>query len=101
MPDRERRQEPSTALFLVRYVMPTVIVLGGILVIILSPTISGLEGAAGIIGAGLSIALLNVLHRMGVDGDVARDEEAAARRYFDEHGHWPDEAAERHGAAAR
>jgi hypothetical protein len=22
-----------------------------------------------------------------------RDQEEAARRYFDEHGHWPDEAA--------
>jgi hypothetical protein len=25
-------------------------------------------------------------------GDSERDTEEAARRYYDEHGHWPDEA---------
>jgi hypothetical protein len=32
------------------------------------------------------VLLLNVLYRIGVQGD--REEEA--RRYFDEHGRWPD-----------
>ena len=27
-----------------------------------------------------------------VTGHNDRDEEEAARRYFDEHGHWPDES---------
>jgi hypothetical protein len=32
-----------------------------------------------------------VLFRIGVEGDKDRDREDAARAYFDEHGHWPDE----------
>jgi hypothetical protein len=28
---------------------------------------------------------------MGVKGDEERDDEAEARRFFDTHGHWPDE----------
>ncbi len=40
-------------------------------------------------GAGVSVLLLNVLHRIGVDGNSVRDSEEEARRYFDEHGHWP------------
>jgi hypothetical protein len=36
------------------------------------------------------VLLLNLLFRMGVEGDRDREREEAARRYFDEHGHWPD-----------
>lgn len=50
-----------------------------------------MEGFALFAGAGLSIALLSVLHRAGVEGNADRDREEAARRYLDEHGHWPDE----------
>jgi hypothetical protein len=50
------------------------------------------EAAAGIVGGGLGIALLNVIFRLGAESDRDRDREEAARRYFDEHGHWPDEA---------
>lgn len=42
-------------------------------------------------GAGLSVLLLNVLFRIGVQGDVERDREDEARSYFAEHGRWPDE----------
>jgi hypothetical protein len=42
-------------------------------------------------GAGLSVLLLNVLFRLGVQGDLERDREDAARAYFDDHGTWPDE----------
>ena len=39
----------------------------------------------------LSVLLLNMLFRIGLQGDVDRDREAAARVYFEEHGRWPDE----------
>ncbi len=52
-----------------------------------------LEGGAGIIGAGLSIWLMNILFRVGLDNDRDRDEEDAARDFLDAHGHWPDEPA--------
>ncbi len=84
---------PSPVLLAVRYALPAVVVLGGILALAIDP--SSWDGAAAVIGAGFSIALLNILHRVGVgvDGDVDRDREADARTYFDAHGHWPDEGA--------
>ena len=36
--------------------------------------------------------LLNVLFRMGAEGDRERQAEEAARDYYTKHGHWPDEA---------
>jgi hypothetical protein len=78
------------ALLVTRYVLPAVVVLVGLVFVAIDPA-GNWEGAACLIGAGLSISLLNVLHRIGVDGDRARDKEQAQRRYFDAHGHWPDE----------
>jgi hypothetical protein len=75
----------------VRYVLPGLICLVGFLLWALNPSIDTADGAAAIIGAGLSVFLLNFLHRMGVSGDRDRDKEREARRYFDEHGRWPDE----------
>jgi hypothetical protein len=45
-----------------------------------------------IVGAGLSVWLLNLLYRVGVSGDRERHTEDEAREYFDRHGHWPDES---------
>ena len=75
----------------VRYVLPAVIALVGVVVLIFNQSINGLEGLAMGIGVAASILLLNVLYRVGVSGDRERDEEEAARVYFDEHGRWPDE----------
>jgi hypothetical protein len=36
------------------------------------------------------VLLLNVLYRIGVQGDKERDREDEARAYFDKHGRWPD-----------
>jgi hypothetical protein len=69
------------------------LVAGVILVIVRGGDETSLEGAAALWGAGLSVALLNWLHRVGVTGDSARDDEDAARSYFDRHGRWPDDAA--------
>lgn len=80
-----------SVLFFIRYVLPALVVVVAIILFALNPSLDSADGAAALIGAGLSIALLNFLHRMGVSGDRDRDDEAAARRYFDEHGHWPDE----------
>ncbi len=77
-------------LWATRYVLPTVVCLVGVVLFAVNPG-DNLEGSAAIVGAGLSIALLNVLFRFGVQSDRDRDREAAARRYFDTHGYWPDE----------
>jgi hypothetical protein len=75
----------------VRYVLPAAIFLVGVLALVFNRTINGLEGFAMGIGVAGSILLLNVLYRIGVSGDRERDEEEAARVYFDRHGRWPDE----------
>ena len=49
------------------------------------------DGWAMCVGAGLAVLLLNVLYRYGATGDRERQAEEEARRYFAEHGRWPDE----------
>jgi hypothetical protein len=88
---RQRRTPRQRLIFFVRYVLPALICLTGVVLFAANPSIDTADGASAIIGAGLSVYLLNFLYRMGVSGDRDRDKEAEARRYFDEHGHWPDE----------
>jgi hypothetical protein len=88
MPDREQR---SNTMIAVRYVLPAVVALVGIVVLIFDQSLIGLEGFVLFVGAAGSILLLNVLYRIGVSGDAERDREEAARTYFDEHGHWPED----------
>ena len=90
VPTRSDTRSARTMLA-VRYVLPAVIALAGVIVLIFNRSINGLEGFAMGIGVAGSILLLNVLYRVGVSGDRERDEEEAARVYFDEHGRWPDE----------
>ena len=77
---------------IVRIWIPVAILIAGVvLVIARGGDETSLEGGAALWGAGLSVALLNWLHRMGVTGDRARDQEDEARAYFERHGRWPDE----------
>jgi hypothetical protein len=73
----------------IRYGIPLVLVVAGTIV---SATAGGVGLAAGALffSAGTAVLLLNVLYRIGVEGDKERDEEERAREYFDEHGRWPD-----------
>lgn len=81
-------------MIVVRIWLPAAILLAGVvLVIVRGGDETSLEGAAALWGAGLSVALLNWLHRIGVTGDAARDREDEAREYFDRHGRWPDDAS--------
>ena len=75
-------------LFGVRYVLPTAIVIGGVVVMALGSE-TDLEGGASIVSAGLAVYFLNWLFRIGARGDRERDEEDAAREYFARHGRWP------------
>jgi hypothetical protein len=78
------------ALIAVRYGIPALLILAGILCLFIAPSGTEAEGWALFTGAGMAVLLLNVLHRIGVDGDAERDKEDAARAYFSEHGRWPD-----------
>jgi hypothetical protein len=75
----------------VRHILPAAVTLAGILVMAIGGDDDALEGGAAIVGAGLSIWLMNLLWRIGFAGDRDRVEEDDARAFFDRHGHWPDE----------
>jgi uncharacterized membrane protein YoaK (UPF0700 family) len=71
----------------VRYGIPVALLIAGVVV----GGVSGSVAAAALfISAATAVLLLNVLYRIGVQGDKERDREEEARRYFDEHGRWPD-----------
>jgi hypothetical protein len=74
----------------VRYGIPLALLVAGMVVAGTSGRI-GLAAGAMFVSAATAVLLLNVLYRIGVSGDRDRDREEAARRFFDEHGRWPDE----------
>jgi hypothetical protein len=92
-PAEARREQRHRALMIgVRYVVPAVILLAGIVVFAVVPDREvALDIGAMFVGVAVAVFLLNFFFRMGVSGDVERDREDAARAYFDAHGHWPDE----------
>jgi hypothetical protein len=59
--------------------------------LLFGPDDSAVAGWALFTGAGLSVLLLNVLYRMGVEGDRERDDEEEARAHLADTGEWPDE----------
>ena len=77
-------------LLAIRYGIPLVLLIASVIV---TATAGGVGLAAGALffSAATAILLLNVLFRMGVEGDKERDTEQEARDFFDEHGRWPDE----------
>ena len=82
----------ARVLALVRYGLPGVICLVGLVFLVIDPS-ANFEGAMALLGAGLSVGLINVLFRFGVTSDQDRAEEDEARREFDRTGKWPDEGA--------
>jgi hypothetical protein len=75
------------ALHAIRYGIPLVLLIAGVVVSALG---GGLVAGALFFSAASAVLLLNVLYRIGVEGDKERDREEAARAYFDKHGRWPD-----------
>jgi hypothetical protein len=76
----------------VRYLLPLGIFLLGVgLLIADGGGTTGLEGFFMATGAALSVLLLNLLFRLGAEGDRERQAEEAAREYFARTGRWPDE----------
>jgi hypothetical protein len=73
----------------VRYGIGLVLIVGGI-----AAAAAGASVEIGMmaVGGGIGLIGLNVVFRLGVEGDREREQEEAARRYMDEYGHWPDEA---------
>jgi hypothetical protein len=76
----------------VRYGLPALLVIAGFAVLLVDDGAGRFDGFAMLVGAGLSVALINVLFRFGASGDREREAEERARDFFSEHGYWPDEA---------
>jgi hypothetical protein len=79
-------------MYLVRYVLPAVLIVAGFVLLAVGSDSNRYDGFAMCVGAGLAVLLLNVFIRIGAKGDKERDREEAAREYLAKHGHWPDEA---------
>ena len=77
------------ALHAIRYGIPVVLLIAGVIVTATAGNV-GLAAGALFFSAASAVLLLNVLYRMGVEGDKERDREEEAREYFDKHGRWPD-----------
>jgi hypothetical protein len=91
-PTHVNRLPSSPLIQFLRWWLPALVVVAGIALAAANGfREDSVEGGAAIVGAGLSIWLMNVLWRIGISGDDERDDELAAREYFDEHGRWPDE----------
>jgi hypothetical protein len=75
----------------VRYGIGTIMVVGGLVLLVVNPGGFGVEGFSMAVGGGLAVLMLNWMFRLGVSGDREREQEEAARGYFDQHGHWPGE----------
>src|SRR5689334_24155986 len=85
-------REYRRTLFVVRWILPSVLTAIGLIMIVIEPTGTTLHGGLGVIGAGLAAFLFAFLARVSMSGDTTRvSQEDEARRFFDEHGHWPDE----------
>ena len=78
------------ALNFVRYGIPLTLFVAGMVIAGTSGRI-GMAAGAMFISAATAVLLLNVIYRIGVEGDKTRDREEEARRFFDEHVRWPDE----------
>ena len=78
------------ALHAIRYGIPAVLFIAGAIITATAGRV-GIAAGALFFSAGSAVLLLNVLYRIGVQGDRERDTEQRAREFFDEHGRWPDE----------
>ena len=87
----EQESGQSVGLLMLRYGIPAVMVVAGIVLLAINPGGFGVDGFAMAVGGGLSVLLINFLYRLGVSGDEEREAEERARQYFDEHGEWPEE----------
>jgi hypothetical protein len=81
-------------LIITRWVLPLMIALvGGVLIAAGHGSGNSPAAAAGValIIVAIIVWMINWMFRMSVSSNDDRDREEEARRYFDEHGRWPDE----------
>jgi hypothetical protein len=76
-------------LFLVRWGLPLVLLVAGIVVL----AFYDIEGVGeALVASSVCVWLSNAMFRFSFSDSADRDREEQAREYFDEHGHWPGES---------
>ena len=75
-----------------RVLLPLGIAVAGVVAIVLGHGRTALA-AAGVVllGTAVIVWMINWLFRMSIESNRDRVQEEEARRYFDEHGRWPDD----------
>jgi hypothetical protein len=74
---------------LVRWGLPFGLLAGGVALLVFTD-VEGVGEA--LIAASACVLLANILFRVSFSDVGDRDREERAREYFDEHGHWPEDA---------
>jgi hypothetical protein len=89
---RRRRAGESFLLSVTRVWLPLTIAVAGVVAIVVGHARTPVAGAGVVLlGTALIVWMINWMFRMSVESNRDRDHEEEARRYFDEHGRWPDE----------
>jgi hypothetical protein len=78
------------ALLFVRWGLPILIAIAGVLIFALGHGDARYEGGVSLLVVSGCVWLINWLYRATVDVEE-RDSEEEAREFFGKHGHWPDE----------
>lgn len=95
MPDDTRPSAVTRVLLsATRVWLPLAIAAAGVVLVILGGAgTNSVRAGAGValVLAALVVWMINWMYRMSVESNRDREREEQARRYFDRHGHWPDE----------
>ena len=77
-------------MWVVRYLVPALVCVAGLVMFAVLPSPTSVAAGSSLLGAGIGIALLNLMFRVGATGDEERRREEEARDYYTRHGRWPD-----------
>ena len=88
-----------------RVALPILIALVGVALIVIGQVSGGATGTHGrssvvaatgvaLLVAAIIVWMINWMYRMSVESNREREDEEAAREYFDRHGRWPEERAQ-------
>jgi uncharacterized membrane protein (Fun14 family) len=82
----------SVLLTFTRIWLPVGIAVAGVVGIVIGHARTPVAGAGVVlVGIALMVWMINWLFQMSVESNKEREQEEEARRFFDEHGRWPDE----------